>query len=154
MPKKKYHVTLRAEERTVLERLLRHGEAGPRRLTRARILLHADAGLSDQAIAAALAVGPAVVRHMRRRFGAERLGALDTYVRQRALRKLTSQQEAHVIAIAHAPAPVGHTRWTLRLLAEKVVELGFVNAISHETVRRVLKKTQAQRGSNHGARRQ
>jgi transposase len=140
VPKKKYHVVLSAEERMTLEQLLRHGQAGTRKLTRARILLQADAGLSDEEIAAALAVGTATVRRMRQRFVEANLGALDEHVRPGAQRKLTAMQEAGVIAIASTPAPEGYTRWTLRLLADKVVELGVVDSISYETVRRVLKK--------------
>jgi transposase len=139
MPKKKYHVTLSAEERMALEQLLRHEKAGTRKLTRARILLKAGDGLSDKEIAVALAVGTATVRRMRQRFVEEKLGALDEYVRPGAQRKLTAKQEAHVIAIACTPAPKGHTRWTLRLLADKAVEMGFVDSISYETVRQVLK---------------
>jgi len=122
-------------------------------LTQARILLQADVGLSDGEIAAALAVGPATVRRLRQRFVEEHLGALDEHVRPGAQRKLTAQQEARVIAIASTPAPPGHTRWTLRLLADKVVEMGLANSISHETVRRVLKKANARgtQGSKESA---
>src|SRR5262245_18138995 len=140
MPKKKYYVHLSAEERMTLEQLLRRGKAGMRKLIRARILLQAHDGLSDEEIAIALAVGTATVRRMRQRFVDAHLGALDEHVRPGAQRKLTAKQEAHMIAIARTPAPKGRTRWSLRLLAEKVVEMGFVNSISHETVRKVLKK--------------
>jgi transposase len=143
MPTKKYHVNLSAEERMTLEHLLRRGKAGTRMLTRARILLQADDGLSDEEIAAALAVGPAIVRRMRQRFVEAHLEALDEHVHPGAHRKLTAKQEAHLAAVAGTPAPKGHTRWTLRLLADKVVEMGLVNSISHETVRRVLKRANA-----------
>ena len=149
MPTKKYRVNLSAKERMILEQLLRHGEAGTRRLTRARILLKADDGLSDEEIAAALAVGTATVRRMRQRFVEKKLGTLDWHVRPGGQRKLTAEEEAHVIAIARTPAPEGHTRWTLRLLADKVVEMGFVGSISYETVRRVLKKANAYHGSSN-----
>jgi transposase len=149
MPKKKYRVNLSAEERMTLEQLLRREKARTRKLTRARILLKADAGLRDEEIAAALAVGTATVRRMRQRFVEEHLGAFDEHVRPGVQRKLTAKQEAHVIAVACTPAPEGHTRWTLRLLAKKVVEMGFVNSISHETVRRVLKKANVHRGSSN-----
>ena len=86
-------------------------------------------------------MGTATIRRMRQRFVEEKLEALDEYVRLGAQRKLTAKQEEHVIAIACTPAPKGHTRWTLRLLADKVVEMGFVDSISYETVRQVLKKT-------------
>ena len=147
MPKKKYLVALSAEERTTLEQLLRRGKAGTRRLTRARILLKADDGLSDEEIAAALDVGTATVGRTRQRFVEENLGALDEHSRPGAQRKLTGKQEARLIAVACTPAPEGHARWTLRLLADKVVELGFADALAHETVRRVLKKTPLNRGN-------
>jgi transposase len=147
MPKKKYRVALSPEERTTLEQLLRSGKAGTRRLTRARILLKADNGLSDEEIAAALDVGTATVGRIRQRFVEENLGALDEHARPGAQRKLTGKQEAHVIAMACTPTPEGHARWTLRLLADKVVELGFADSIAHETVRQVLKKTRSNRGS-------
>lgn len=147
MPKKKYRVALSSEERTTLEQLLRSGKAGTRRLTRARILLKADNGLSDEEIAAALDVGTATVGRIRQRFVEENLGALDEHARPGAQRKLTGKQEAHVIAMACTPTPEGHARWTLRLLADKVVELGFADSIAHETVRQVLKKTRSNRGS-------
>jgi transposase len=118
-----------------LKQLLRRGKAGTRKLTRACILLKADDGLSDEEIPVALAVGTATVRRMRQRFVEEHLGALDRHVRSEAQRKLTAKQEAHVIAVACTPIPEGHIRWLLRLLADTVVEMGFVDSISHETVR-------------------
>jgi transposase len=146
MPKKKYVVDLTAEERTTLEQMLRRGKTGARKLTRARILLKADAGRSDAEIAAALDVGTATVFRTRQRFVEASLGALDEHPRPGAQRKLTGQQEAHVIAVACTPAPEGQARWTLRRLAEKVVELGFADAIARETVSQVLKKTRSSHG--------
>ena len=146
MPKKKYIVDLTAEERTTLEHTLRRGKTGARKLTRARILLKADAGLSDAESAAALDVGTATVFRTRQRFVEASLGALDEPPRPGAQRKLTGKQEAHVIAVACTPAPEGQARWTLRLLAEKVVELGFADSIARETVRQVLKKTRSSPG--------
>jgi transposase len=146
MPKKKYIVDLRPEERATLEHMLHSGKTGARKLTRARILLKADAGLSDEAIAAALDVGTATVARTRQRFVETSLGALDEAPRPGAQRKLTGKQEAHLIAVACTPAPEGQTRWTLRLLADKVVELGFAPSIARETIRQVLKKT----NSSHG----
>ena len=148
MPKKKYRVALSTEERTTLAQLLRRGQAGTRKLTRARILLKANDGLSDEEIAAALHVGTATVGRTRQRFVEENLGALDEHARPGSQRKLTGKQEAHVIAVACTPAPAGHARWTLRLLAAQVVELGFADTIAHETVRQVLKKTNSNRGSS------
>lgn len=141
MPKQKYIVDLSAEERATLEHMLRSGKTGARKLTRARILLKAADGLSDDAIAAALDVGTATVFPTRQRFVEASLGALDELPRPGAQRKLTGKQEAHLIAVACTPAPEGQARWTLRLLADKVVECGFAPSIARETVRQVLKKT-------------
>jgi len=141
MPKQKYIVDLSAEERATLERMLRSGKTGARKLTRARILLKAADGMSDAAIAAALDVGTATVFRTRQRFVEASLGALDELRRPGAQRKLTGKQEAHFIAVACTPAPEGQARWTLRLLAAKVVECGFAPSIARETVRQVLKKT-------------
>ena len=146
MPKKKYVVDLTADEHTMLEQLLRRGKTGARKLTRARILLKADAGLSDAEIAAALDVGTATVARTRQRFVEATLGALDEHPRPGAQRKLTGKQEAHLIAVACTPAPEGQARWTLRLLADKVVEFGFADAIARETVRQILKKTRSSPG--------
>jgi len=148
MPKKKYVVDLRADERATLEHLLRGGKTGARKLTRARILLKAADGLSDDAIAAALDVGTATVARTRQRFVETNLGALDEAPRPGARRKLTGKQEAHLIAVACTPAPEGQAHWTLRLLADKVVEFGFASSIARETVRQVLKKTNLSPGKN------
>ena len=146
MPKKKYVVDLSAEERATLEHRLRGGKTGARNLTRARILLKAADGLSDNAIAATLDVGTATVARTRQRFVETNLGALDEAPRPGARRKLTGKQEAHLIAVACTPAPEGQAHWTLRLLADKVVELGFAPSIARETIRQVLKKTRASPG--------
>jgi transposase len=148
MPKKKYVVDLSAEERATLEHMLRSGKTGARKLTRARILLKAADGLSDDTIATALDVGTATVARTRQRFVAANLGALEEAPRPGARRKLTGKQEAHLIAVACTPAPEGQAHWTLRLLADKVVELGFAPAIARETVRQVRKKTSSSPGKN------
>jgi transposase len=147
MPKKQYLVELTAEERMTLEQLLRQGRARARKLTRARILLQADEGLTDEEIATALEVGSATVGRTRQRFIEENLGALEEHPRPGGQRKLNGKQEAHLIAVACTPAPGGQQRWTLRLLADQVVALGFAPSIARETVRQVLKKTLSSRGS-------
>jgi transposase len=147
MPKKRYVIDLTPEERAMLEQLLRGGRSGTRKLTRARILLKADEGLTDEEIAAALDVGIATVGRTRQRFVEANLAALEERPRPGGERKLTGKQEAHLIAVACTPAPAGQRRWTLRLLADKVVELGFVDSIARETVRQVLKKMPSSRGS-------
>jgi len=147
MPKKKYVIDLTSEERAMLEQLTRRGRARARKLTRARILLKADEGLTDEEIAAALDVGIATVGRTRQRFVEANLAALEERPRPGGERKLTGTQEAPLVAVACTPAPAGQRRWTLRLLADKVVELGFADAIARETVRQVLKKMSSSRGS-------
>jgi len=152
MPKKKYVVDLTRGERTTLEQLLQRGKSSARKLTRARILLQADDGLTDEEIATALEVGVATVERTRQRFVAANLEALNEPPRPGGQRKLNGKQEAHLIAVACTPAPGGQARWTLQLLAERVVELGFVESIARETVRQVLKKTRSSPGgTNSGA---
>jgi transposase len=146
MPRKKYVVDLTAEERTTLEQLLQRGKSSARKLTRARILLQADEGLTDEEIATALEVGVATVERTRQRFVEANLEALNERPRPGGQRKLNGKQEAHLIAVACTPAPGGQARWTLQLLAEQVVELGFAESIARETVRQVLKKTRSSPG--------
>jgi transposase len=146
MPRKKYVVDLTAEERTTLEQLLGRGKSSARKLTRARILLQADEGLRDEEITAALNVSIATVERTRQRFVEANLEALDELPRLGGQCKLSGKQEAHLIAVACTPAPGGRVRWTLQLLADQVVELGFADSIARETVRQVLKKTPSSPG--------
>jgi transposase len=150
MARKKYVVDLTTEERHTLEQLLQKGKNNARKLTRARILLQADEGLTDEEIALGLNVGLATVERTRRRFVEASLEALNERPRPGGQRKLSGKQEAHLIAVACTPAPRGQARWTLQLLANKVVELGFAASIARETVRQVLKKTPPSRGSTGG----
>jgi transposase len=153
MPKKKYIVSLASEERQSLEELLSRGKHGARALTRARILLKADVNRPqgswcDQQIADALEVGTSTIERVRQRFVEQGLEAVLT--RQRGARiyqrLLDGQQEAQLIAIACGEKPVGRSRWTLRLLAEQMVALNYVETISYETVRQTLKKTTSNLG--------
>ncbi len=140
----KYVVNLSAAERDTLTQLVRAGTRGARTLTRARVLLKADEGLSDPAVAAALDVGVATVHRIRRRCVEEGLeAALRDRPRPGAAPKFDTKQHAHVVALACSDPPEGHTRWTLRLLADRVVELGLAEECSYETIRRALKKTPA-----------
>ena len=118
------------------------GKINARKFKRAMILLKADEGLTDQQIMEALNVSRPCVERVRKRFvmnGIER--ALNEDPRPGQKRKLDGRAEATLIATACSAAPDGHEHWTLRLLAGKLVQLGVVDAISHETVRRTLKKT-------------
>ncbi len=146
MPKKKYLVTLDDEEREQLEHLLHSGTHATRKVTRARILLKAAAGAEDSAIAAALSIGRATVERTRQRFVEEGLEALEERPRPGTQPKLDAQAQARLIAEACSTAPEGCKRWTLHLLADRVVTLGLAAAYSYESVRRVLKK----RPSSHG----
>lgn len=141
LPKKKYIIDLSAEEREQLLQLVRRGKNSSRKVTRARILLKANEGLIDDQIAAALDCGVATVERTRKRFVEAGLGALDERPRPGARPKLTGKQQAHIIALACSKAPEGRTHWTMRLLAGKVVELGFSENFSRESVRRLMKKT-------------
>ena len=147
MPAKRYRVDLTQDEREHLLDLTRRGKSSARKVKRSLILCKADEGLTDQQVAEAVMVGPSTVSRVRQRFvegGLER--ALNDRPRPGKQRKLDGKQEAHLVAVACSPAPEGHTRWTLSLLAGKVVELDLADSICRETVRQVLKKTNSSRG--------
>ncbi len=117
-------------------------ESKARTLTRARILLLSAEGKTDEFIVDALKVAPQTVRNIRKRFAEEGLSAaLSEQPRPGARRKLDGKQEAFLVALVCSTPPQGREHWTMRLLADKLVELGVVESISDETVRRVLKKT-------------
>lgn len=138
----KYVVNLTNDERARLQQLLRSGRPSARRVARARILLKADEGLSDEAVAAAVAVGIATVHRIRHRCVEEGLeAALSERPRRGARSLLSGAAQAHLVAEACTKPPEGRLRWTLRLLADRVVELKLAERCSYETVRRVLKKT-------------
>lgn len=146
---KKYIVRLEKDERERLQRLVSVGKGAARRLTHARVLLQADEskdcpGWTDARIAEALGVGVRTIETIRQRFVEEGLElALE---RKKRLSPpveplLDGEKEAQLIAVCCSKAPKGRERWTLRLLADRMVELEVVDSVSHETVRRVLKKT-------------
>lgn len=146
--RKKYIITLTEEERQMLGEMISRGKAAARKLTHARILLKADQskegpGWEDAAIAQGLDVGTATVERVRKRFVEEGLeAALDRrQPRRQYQHKLDGDGEAHLIALACSEAPEGRSRWTLRLLAERMVALQYVEKLSKDTVRRTLKKT-------------
>lgn len=141
MPSKKYLINLNDEERQVLVELTRKGEIKARKFKRAMMLLKADEGLSDPKIMSTLNVSRPCVERLRKRFvegGLER--ALNEDPRPGQKRKLDGRAEAQLVATACSNAPEGHEHWTMRLLAGRLVELGIVESISHETVRLTLKK--------------
>ena len=146
--KKKYTVTLTAEERQMLQAMLSRGKAAARKLTHARILLKADAcsgepSWRDGAIADGLEVGRATVERVRTQFVEEGLeAALERRKPRRHYpRKLDGDAEAHLVALACQEPPEGRSRWTLKLLADRMVQLEYVEQVSDQTVRRTLKKT-------------
>jgi transposase len=141
MPAIKYIVNLTQEEREQLLQFIRKGTSSARKLARARILLKADEGLSDEQVAQALHVGSATVGRVRQRLVEEGLeGALNERPRPGQRLKLDGKQQVHLIAVACSTPPEGHARWTLRLLAGQVVQLGWAESIAPETVRQILKK--------------
>ncbi len=148
---KKYVVRLSAEEREQLETLIRKGRSPARRLLKARILLKADVsedrmGWSDSRIVNALDTSTSMVCRVRRQLVEEGLGAVLSR-KQRATpavpRIFDGEKEAKLIALACSKPPKGRARWTLRMLENKVVELGIVDHASDSTIGRTLKKTRS-----------
>ena len=145
---KRYRVTLTETEREELAALLARGKADVRKLKHAQVLLKADEaeggpGWADVRIAEAVGVGVATVERLRQRFVEEGFAAaLSPYRGGKRVydKKLDGAQEAHLIALACSTPPEGRARWTLRLLADRMVELQYTDSVSHETVRRTLKK--------------
>lgn len=147
---KKYVVELKREEREHLLKLISAGEAPARMLNRARVLLKADVGryaegepLVDREIAPMLETSAATVQRVRERFFRQGLdAALERSAPDRVYeRSFDGRAEARLIALACSQAPEGRHRWSMRLLADKAVELGIVGEVSHETIRKTLKKT-------------
>ncbi len=149
---KKYIVRLTDSERGILDGLVTTGKGAARTLTHARILLKADCGpdgpaWSDAAISTALDVSIPTIERVRRTLVLEGFdAALQRKPAPPRQRKLDGRQEAHLIALACSPAPEGHQRWTLQLLADRLVELEALDGLAPETVRQILKKTSSSRG--------
>lgn len=145
--KKIYVVSLTEAERTYLLEFTKKGENRPRKVTRAHILLLADEGKIDDTVAEMLHIGRATVERIRKKFvegGIE--FALNERPRKGKDPKLNGKAEAYLTAIACSDPPQGRKRWTMQLLADRLVEAGIVDEISDETVRRVLKKTTSNPG--------
>jgi transposase len=151
--KKLYHVKLTDEERKQLRDITSKGKTGARKINRARVLLLADTGKRDQEIRDRVGVKASFVERTRQRFaegGVER--ALNDRARPGRPRLLDAKQEAFLVALTCSDSPAGHETWTMRLLADKMVELKIVEDISYETIRQTLKKTSLSPGSkNAGA---
>ena len=142
MPNKKYIVKLSPEEKNSLQEMISSGKHSGKKILRARVLLKADDSWPDRKIAEALEIHIITLERMRQQFVEE--GFENFMTRRKSgrkyLRKLDGKQEAQLTTIACSTAPEGRARWTLRLLADRMVQLDYVESVSHETVRQVLKK--------------
>lgn len=146
---KKYHVYLTEEEQDYLKQIVKKGTGRARQIQRAHILLKADVsqgqGWTDQHIRETFHLARNTVSKIRKRF--TEVGLEETVKRKHPDReyvtRLDGEQEAHLVALACSEPPEGHARWTLRLLAEHMVTLEYVEQVSYETVRQVLKKRTA-----------
>lgn len=151
---KKYIVRLSTEERKSLKTLITSGRGPARVFTRARILLKADQsdegpGWSDERISDALEVTVQSIERIRKQLVEEGFDAVLSrrkYTQKISRKKIDGDVEAHLVALSCSEPPPGRARWTLRLLADSIVELGYVQSISHEAVRQTLKKTNLNRG--------
>ena len=152
--KKQYPVILDQSQRDYLVDLTTSGTESARKLTRGRILLKADEGefgpaYTDKEIKEAVDVSIPTIERTRKTFALEGfMAALTPKKRSKPSRpqKFDGETEAHLIALACSEPPEGQARWTLRLLADKMVELDHVSSVSHETIRRTLKKTHSNLG--------
>lgn len=145
---KRYRVTLSDEERDQLQGVSRKRTAAVRTVRRAQALLLASEGKTDEVIAEQLRMGVATLERLRRRFVEEGLEAsLRERPRPGARPKLGPKEQAMVVALACTKPPEGRHRWTMQLLADRVVELALVPDISDEAIRRLLKRTGSSRGS-------
>jgi len=147
-------LTLTADQRAQLESVVRTGQHPARQQTRARILLlldrSQDTTRTDAEIASILGCHSLTVGNIRRRFLAEGVEATltDKPMGPTSPRKMTGELEARLTLLACSDAPKGHSRWTLRLLADKAVELGYTESLSHVTVGETLKKTKSSPGAS------
>ena len=151
---KKYIVRLSKEEREILTKLITSGRGPARMFTRSRILLKADQsdngpGWSDEKISEALDVTVQTIERVRKQLVEEGFDAVLSrrkYTQKVSRKKIDGDVEAHLVALSCSEPPLGRARWTLRLLADTIEELGYVQNISHEAVRQTLKKTNLNRG--------
>lgn len=147
----KFELHLSDDERQELTRLVSTGTQPARKIRRAQVLLRTAEGWTDEAIRAALGVSRQMVHETRKQAVTE---GVEACLRRRSGRRpgqqpkaLDGVAEAHLVALTCSEPPEGHERWSLRLLAEHMVVLEYVTAVSHETVRQVLKKTNSNRGA-------
>lgn len=148
MSRKQFRINLKDQERQKLQKIVRSGKDKARKITRGRILLLADGpdGKTDQEISDALNVCLATIFNIRRRYCQEGLErAIGEGARSGQPPKFKGKAAAKITAIACSAPPEGQARWSLRLLADRVVELKIVESISHQSVRNILKKTNSNR---------
>ena len=149
---KKYIVSLSPEERQYLEQLVTTGKRAASTINHARILLKADSqqpngSWRDQAIKDALDISIRTIERVRQRFVEEGLeGGLQPRPGRGRKPTIVGETEAHLVALRCSEPPSGQGRWTLRLLAGRMVELDYIDQLSHESVRQVLKKTNCNPG--------
>jgi len=151
---KKYFIRLTSEERDSLTKLVSGGRGPARMFTRARVLLKADQGShgpawQDEKISEAFDVTVQTIERIRKQFIEEGMDAVlsrHEYKQKVSRKKIDGNVEAHLIALSCSEPPQGRARWTLRLLADSIVELGYVDSISYEAIRQTLKKTKSSRG--------
>ena len=151
---KKYIVRLSQHERQVLKRFISSGKRSAQLFTRARILLKADQGVEgpgwpDEKISWALDVTVQTVERIRRQLVQKGFDAVlkrQEYSQKVSRKKIDGDAEAHLIALSCSRPPKGRSDWSLRLLADRIVELGYVESVSYETVRKTLKKTRSSPG--------
>ncbi len=155
MPKIKYRFVLTQEERDELEAIVAKGKHNSQKVINALILLNYDGDsskprtLGEQDIANVLKCSAMKIHRTKQRFVGEGMNiALNGRKGERVYkRKADGDFEAHLVAVSCSAPPEGQAQWSLRLLADKVVELGYIKSVSHETIRRVLKKTRLNLGS-------
>lgn len=141
--RKKYIVDLTRDEKKKLKEIISSGKHSAKKISRAHLLLKANEGWTDKKIAKAITVDRTTVERIRKQFVEESFESAINGRRSKRVykRKLEGKQEAQLIAISCGEVPEGRVRWTLHMLADKMVQLGYVENISHETVRKTLKKT-------------
>ena len=138
---RKHHVKLRKKDRDYLETLITKGKLSAKVFKRATGLLELDRGKTLQAVAETLGVSYVTVAAWRAKYQAQGVACLEDAPRSGRPIELDGGQRAKITALACSEAPRGHARWSLRLLADKVVELGYCKRISHVQVDKILKKT-------------
>ena len=147
MTANKYRVELTQSQKRRLNEVSSRGSSPARMMKRALALLKANEGQTDERIAEAASISSGTVVRIRKRFCEEGLESeLSERSRPGQKRRLDERAEAHLVAIACGDPPEGHTSWTLKLMAERMVELDYVDSIARETVRKSLKQTNSGRG--------